>query len=68
MCITSTNKFWICSTVHIQISTIIKIEDVFPGTLICHESVLSPFAFENTDPYLSRVLSLFIFGNTKVVV
>ena len=55
----------------ILISTIIKIEDVFAGTLIRHlfmSRFSSSFAFENTCLYLSRFLSSFVFGNTEEVV
>ena len=52
-------------------STIIKIEDVFTGTLIrhsCFSRFLSLFAFENTYLCFSQFLSSFTFRNTKGVV
>ena len=54
-----------------QISTIIKIEDVFTGILVRHPRLsrfLSSFTFKNTDPCLSQILSSFAFENTKGVV
>jgi hypothetical protein len=50
------------------ISTIIKIEDVFAGTLVRYPYLsrfLSSFAFVNKDMCLSQLLSLFTFGDTK---
>ena len=58
-------------TLHpIEISTIIKIEDVFAGILIRHLYLswfLSSSAFENTDQCTSQILSSFAFENTKEV-
>ena len=51
-----------------KFSTIIKIEDVFIGTLVCHPCMsqfLISFVFGNTYPYLSRFLSSFAFRNTE---
>ena len=50
------------------ISTIIKIEDVFPSTLVRHSWMsrfLIPFSFGNTYMYLSQLLSLFVFEIQK---
>ena len=47
---------------HISISTTIKIEDVFAGTLVrhpCMSRVLSSFALGNTYLYSSRFLTSF---------
>jgi hypothetical protein len=61
-------------TEHISISIsyllyyIIKIEDVFASTLVCHlcmSRFSSSFTFGNTYQYLSRLLSSFAFGNTE---
>ena len=58
-------------SISISISTIIKIEDVFTGTLVhhlCMSRFLSSLNFENTYPYLSRFLNSFAFGNIEGVV
>ncbi len=55
----------------IYICTIIKIENVFAGILVCHPCIsqfLSSFAFGNTYPYLSRFLILFTFDNTEGII
>lgn len=53
------------------IFTIIKIENIFVGILLCYlclSQFLNSCAFENIDPYLSWILSLFAFENIKGVV
>lgn len=52
------------------ISTIIKIENVFVGSLVRHSCLsrsLSSFTFGNTYPYFIQFLSLFAFRNTERV-
>ena len=54
-----------------EISTIIKIEDVFAGILVRHPYMslfLTLFVFGNAYPYLSRFLRSFIFGNTEGII
>ena len=55
----------------IQISTIIKIKDIFAGILVrhlCMSRFLILFSFGNTYPYLSRFLTLFTFGSTEGII
>jgi hypothetical protein len=65
---------WFSRKIYIQANshseTIIKIEDVFAGTLVrnpCMSWFLNLFAFGNTYMYLGRVLSSFVFRNTGAV-
>ena len=61
----------ISTLVNDYISTIIKIEVVFAGSLLrhlCMSRFLTSFAFRNTYPYLSQFLGSFAFENTKGVI